>query len=127
MSRTFPPDPEAWARYKAHRKALREAGAVWDSSTAYTPRRMADAGVMLWFPVKRGRGSKRRAVAFIPYMSSWSPGCGLCPIVKGDPHEYLHVETVVQAKAVKSRTIPRDTFNNKVVLGQNNPQGGKTE
>ena len=96
MSRTFPPDAEAWARYKAHRRSLKANGAVWDSSTAYTPRHMADAGVTLWFPVKRGRGSKRRAVAFIPYMTSWSPGCGLCPIVKGDPHEYLWVKEAVE-------------------------------
>jgi hypothetical protein len=88
MSRTFSPDPKAWARHKEHRRALKKAGAVWDSTTSRTPRTMADAGIMLWFPVYRGRGSKRKAILFIPYMCGWSPGCGLAPIVKGEPWEY---------------------------------------
>ena len=96
MTRTYPPDAESWARYKTHRKNLKANGAVWDSKTAYTPRTMHDAGVTLWFPVKRGRGSKRRTILFIPYMASWSAGCGLCPIVKGDPHEYLWVKEAIE-------------------------------
>lgn len=96
MSRTLQPDPEAWRRYKQSRKSLKEKGGVWDSATASTPRKMRDAGFTLWFPVKRGRGSKRRAVAFIPYMASWSIGCGLAPIVKGDPHEYLWVKEAIE-------------------------------
>ena len=94
MSRTYSPDAESWTRYKAHRKNLKANGAVWDSKTAYTPRAMHDAGVTLWFPVKRGRGSKRRTILFIPYMANWSPGCAMGPIVKGEPHEYLWVKEV---------------------------------
>jgi len=84
MSR-FSPDSEKWAEYRAHLRALKDAGPVWDSTRSYTPRAMSDAGIKMWVPVFRGRGSKRRVVAVIPYLCSWFPGRGLQPICKETP------------------------------------------
>mgnify|MGYP003109052839 CR=1 FL=1 len=89
--RIYTADKKVRDSYKAHRKAL---GGVWDSKTARTPSCMYKAGIRLWFPVFRGRGSNRRAILFIPYMCNWSPGCGLNPIIKGDPHEYSWVQPI---------------------------------
>jgi hypothetical protein len=79
------PDAEALAAYRAHSRALKDAGAVWDSTTARTAATMEKAGIKMWFPVSRGRGSKRRVVAVIPYSCNWSPGCALGLISKGTP------------------------------------------